>query len=154
MTPIGNRARCRYAFPSAEEPRVVTPAAVEVLGPSQVQGGQQAAAARVPPGVRRPVRGGCVVDWDGLEALVHHALYDLLGWAVGDEGAVVLAEPLLTPRRDREAAAQIMFEVFNVTGLYVQVRAPPGTSAWPGLGHTRVPPLRVSQPLPCPPSAA
>jgi actin-related protein 7 len=105
------KAGYAYAFPSAEEPRVVTPTAVEVLG-----GGAQAAGGRGGVEVRHPVRGGQIEDWDGLESLIHYSLYDLLGWAIGDEGAVVMAEPLLTGRSDREHMAQLMFEVFNVNG--------------------------------------
>jgi actin-related protein len=106
------KAGYAYAFPSAEEPRVVTPAAVEVLGGAAAGSGNRAGGVEV----RHPVRGGVVEDWDGLESLIHYSLYDLLGWAIGDEGAVVMAEPLLTGRADRERMAQLMFEVFNVNG--------------------------------------
>lgn len=41
------------------------------------------------------------------------------GWPVGEEGNLLVAEPLFTGRTDREQLAQLAFEVFNVSGLFV-----------------------------------
>ena len=47
-----------------------------------------------------------------------------LGWQAGDEGNLLLAEPLGTAKLDRELMTQLMFEQFNVSGLFMsdQVR--------------------------------
>ena len=42
-----------------------------------------------------------------------------LGWQPGDEGNLLLGEALGTSRLDRELMTQLMFEQFNVTGLFV-----------------------------------
>ena len=42
-----------------------------------------------------------------------------IGWAAGDEGGLLWCDPILTPRRDRERLASLVFERFNVSGLHV-----------------------------------
>lgn len=142
---------------SPDEPCVRTPCAVYVHEngmPHQANGhGGGSSTYDRPPS--RPVAHGRVVDFDQLESLMHYALYELLGWQVGGEGALVVAEPVLTSRPDRELLCQLLFEVFNVAGAYWQVRgrgakerggggratrpAPPGSCvacplpSWPGM---------------------
>ncbi len=108
--------RAGYAgfFPSEEEPRVRASNAVE---------DHSRLAADGSPHVLRPVQRGEIVDMDSLEALMHHTLYDVLGWELGQEGGIVVAEPLLMSKRCREQMAQLMFEVFNVEGFFCQDQA-------------------------------
>ena len=42
-----------------------------------------------------------------------------LGWQAGDEGNLLLAEAQGTPKVGRETATQLMFETFNVAGLFI-----------------------------------
>jgi hypothetical protein len=64
--------------------------------------------------------GGGIANWDGYEAMLKYVLYDQLGWPVGDEGFVLATEnTTTTSRSDRERVAQIMFESFNVRGMYL-----------------------------------
>eukprot|EP00798_Chlamydomonas_sp_ICE-L_P004670 gene4670-14867_t len=111
------KAGFSYSFPSEEEPRVAIPTIVERTDqpaePSQHQGSN----------VRFPVVKGKIHNFEEIEALTSHVLYDKLGWEVGAEGLVIMSEPVLTSRSDREATAQMMFETFNVEGLYVQDQA-------------------------------
>jgi Actin len=63
---------------------------------------------------------GHVANWDGYEAVLHHIFYKQLGWPVGDEGCVLLtANSLTMMRSDRERLVQMLFEVFNVKGVYL-----------------------------------
>jgi actin-related protein 7 len=113
-TPIGDNVvvidhdddflRAGYCIPE-RDPQVVLPTAVRKPG---------AGSEILRPIARRRVR-----DWDQLEALYAHAFYRQLGWVEGDEGAVLVSEPLFTSRADRERMAQTMFESFNVSGLYI-----------------------------------
>jgi len=41
-----------------------------------------------------PVQRGKLEHPEGLEVLLHSALYDLLGWEDDDEGGLVIVEPL------------------------------------------------------------
>lgn len=158
----GDSVRAGYCYPD-RDPMLVTPTAVRLAG-----GGDDSP-------VLRPVQRGCVTDWDALESIYHHVFYDQvrvlvhesparrtargtevdsdrpsssqLGWTVGDEGAVLVVEPLFTPKvrpivsacapsvpgvtpgcplhntahdqADRERLVQLLFEQFNVAGVYV-----------------------------------
>jgi hypothetical protein len=91
----------------------VTPAAARLAG-----GGDAAPLVR-------PIRRGVVQDWDALESIYHHIFYEQvrrthvsclrrverapercavslphpqLGWVMGEEGSVLVAEPLLTSK--------------------------------------------------------
>lgn len=110
-------------YPSDEEPRVLTPSAVTIEQSSSPGYDSEAAALAAGATVHRPVRGGKIVSWDQFEALVHYMLYELLGWELGKEGNVLMCEPVLTSRTDRETMSQLMFEAFNVSGLFIQDQA-------------------------------
>ncbi len=119
-------------LPSNDEPRVVTPCCVEVRGSnaalpnggtagassSDLEGAEAAAQLR-----RHPVRQGQIEDFDGVEALLHYVLYELLGWPRGDEGSVIVSEPLFTSRASREQLTQLLFETFNASGAFFQDQA-------------------------------
>ncbi|KAJ8458901.1 hypothetical protein OPV22_031827 [Ensete ventricosum] len=70
-----------------------------------------------------PVVRGFIRDWDVMEDLLRHVLYTDLGWEVGDEGQILFAEPLFTPKAIREQLVQLMFETFNVSGFYASEQA-------------------------------
>jgi len=65
-----------------------------------------------------PVVGGIVREcyWLKMERLWRHAFYDRLRIAP-EEHPLLLAEPPLNPRANREKTAQLMFEEFNATAL-------------------------------------
>ena len=46
-----------------------------------------------------------------------------LGWVKGEEGNLLLAEPLFTAKADRERLTQLAFEVFNVSGFFISDEA-------------------------------
>ena len=69
------------------------------------------------------IQEGRITNFDGLENLLHACLYAGLGWQPGKEGYLVIAEPVGTPKLDRERLTQLAFERFNVTGLYIQDQA-------------------------------
>jgi actin-related protein len=63
---------------------------------------------------------GCIKSWDGYEAMLSYIFYKQLGWPVGDEGYVLATENTTTmTRNDRERLTQIMFETFNLKGMYL-----------------------------------
>lgn len=59
-----------------------------------------------------------ITDWDNMETLWHHAIIEELR-VKSDECAVLITEPRLHPKQDREKMTQIMFDTFRVRALYV-----------------------------------
>ncbi|CAO2835318.1 unnamed protein product [Amaranthus hypochondriacus] len=70
-----------------------------------------------------PIVRGFISDWDAMEDLLHHLVYNSLGWEIGNEGHILFADPLLTPKAVRERLVQMMFEKFNVSGFYATEQA-------------------------------
>ncbi|KAL1559217.1 Actin-related protein 7 [Salvia divinorum] len=70
-----------------------------------------------------PVVRGFIRDWDAMEDLLSHVLYTGLGWEIGNEGQILFAEPLATPKAVREQLVQLMFEKFNISGFFASEQA-------------------------------
>lgn len=65
-----------------------------------------------------PIENGIVSDWDALEELLHH-VFDVELKTDSDKQDVLLVEPPHNPKKNREKMAQLMFETFNVGGMYL-----------------------------------
>jgi len=72
--------------------------------------------------VNYPIREGIVANWDNMERLWQRCMFEYLR-CEPEEHYVVLTEPPLNPPENRELTAEIMFETFNVPGLYIAVQA-------------------------------
>lgn len=70
-----------------------------------------------------PIVRGFINDWDAMEDLFNHLVYTSLGWEIGNEGQILFADPLFTPKALRERLVQLMFEKFNVSGFYATEQA-------------------------------
>ncbi|KAI9356730.1 actin-like protein [Zopfochytrium polystomum] len=72
--------------------------------------------------IRYPMSHGIVTDWDDMEKIWHHLYAEELK-TLSEEHPVLLTEAPLNPRHNRETAAQIFFETFNVPALFVSIQA-------------------------------
>lgn len=72
--------------------------------------------------IRYPLEHGIVTDWDDMEKIWHYVYENELKTQPEDH-PVLLTEPPLNPRRNRDIAAQIMFETFNVPALHLSIQA-------------------------------
>jgi actin-related protein 7 len=99
--------------PDAEEPRIITPSLVNVHPRGTRANGT--AGGRI----MRVVQRGSVTSMECLDAMLHYLLYDQLGWEKGEEGSVLFVEPLFVGKSEREQLTQLMFEGYNVSGLYL-----------------------------------
>jgi actin-related protein len=90
--------------------------------------GDDAPLAIIPNAVGRgeqkthPVNYGIITNWDDIEKIWHKMFYDELRVSPKEQ-PVLLAEPPLNPRPHREKMTEIMFETFQVPGLYIENQA-------------------------------
>ncbi|XP_026575685.1 actin-related protein 3B isoform X3 [Pseudonaja textilis] len=69
-----------------------------------------------------PIRHGMVEDWDLMERFMEHVIFKYLRAEPEDHYFLMTEPPLNTPE-NREYLAEIMFESFNIPGLYIAVQA-------------------------------
>eukprot|EP00095_Tigriopus_kingsejongensis_P003157 maker-scaffold791_size96783-snap-gene-0.26 protein:Tk03157 transcript:maker-scaffold791_size96783-snap-gene-0.26-mRNA-1 annotation:"actin-related protein 3" len=72
--------------------------------------------------VKYPVRHGMVEDWDLMEKFMEQCIFKYLR-AEPEDHYFLLTEPPLNTPENREYTAEIMFESFNIPGLYIAVQA-------------------------------
>ena len=72
--------------------------------------------------VNYPIRHGIVENWDNMERYWHRCIFKYLR-CDPEEHNFLLTEPPMNTPENRELTAEIMFETFNVKGLYIAVQA-------------------------------
>ncbi|KAJ3626920.1 hypothetical protein Zmor_004139 [Zophobas morio] len=83
--------------------------------------------------IYNPIRHGIVEDWDLMEKYWEQAIFKYLR-AEPEDHYFLLTEPPLNTPENREYTAEIMFESFNVPGLYIAVQAVLALAAsWPSV---------------------
>ena len=79
------------------------------------------ADAAVGYATKYPIRHGVVEDWDLMERFWEQCIFKYLR-AEPEDHYFLLTEPPLNTPENREYTAEIMFESFNVPGLYIAVQ--------------------------------
>jgi actin-related protein 3 len=69
-----------------------------------------------------PIKHGLIDNWDNMERMWQRCIFKYLR-CEPEEHIFLLTEPPLNPPENREYTAEIMFETFNVPGLYIAVQA-------------------------------
>lgn len=72
--------------------------------------------------IRYPLEHGIVTDWEDMERIWQY-VYEQELKTLSEDHPVLLTEPPLNPRSNREDAAQILFEKFNAPAMYVSIQA-------------------------------
>ena len=67
--------------------------------------------------VKYPINRGIIQDWDSMEKIWEHVLYQLHSYP--EECNVMLTQPIMNPKDQAEKMIQVMFETFNVQGFYI-----------------------------------
>jgi len=84
--------------------------------------GDEATAVSKTYSVTNPVKHGQIEDWSLMERYWQHCIFKYLRCEPEDH-YFLLTEPPLNAPENREYTAEIMFETFNVPGLYIAVQA-------------------------------
>uniref|UniRef100_A0A0K8SC58 Beta-centractin n=1 Tax=Lygus hesperus TaxID=30085 RepID=A0A0K8SC58_LYGHE len=73
--------------------------------------------------LRYPMEHGIVTDWNDMERIWQYVYGNDQLQTFSEEHPVLLTEAPLNPKKNREKAAEIFFESFNVPALYVSMQA-------------------------------
>jgi len=72
--------------------------------------------------IHYPIRHGLIDNWTHMEKVWQHCIFKFLR-SEPEDHYFLLTEPPLNPPENREYTAEVMFETFNVPGLYIAVQA-------------------------------
>jgi actin-related protein len=103
-----------------DEPKFVFPTVV-ARGPNRNYVGNQIQGQTAPLTTKYPIEHGIVTNWDDWEVLIDHAFKQLE--IDPKKHPVLLTEPPLNPKANREKMTQILFEKFEVPAMYVAINA-------------------------------
>ncbi|EGG21389.1 actin-like protein [Cavenderia fasciculata] len=84
--------------------------------------GDEAKANEKTYDINNPIRHGQIQNWTHMEQYWEHCIFKYLRCEPEDH-YFLLTEPPLNAPENREFTAEIMFETFNVPGLYIAVQA-------------------------------
>ena len=82
--------------------------------------GDEAQSKRATLELSYPIKRGIVQNWDDMEKIWHHTFFNEL-CIQPEEHSVLLIQPPMNPKRDKEMKIQIMFENFNVPAFYIAI---------------------------------
>ena len=73
--------------------------------------------------IRYPMEHGIVTDWNDMEKIWQYLYSKDQLQSYPEEHPVLLTEAPLNPARNREKAAEIFFETFNVPAFFISMQA-------------------------------
>lgn len=87
--------------------------------------GDEASAVRNMLQMSYPMENGIVRNWDDMNHLWDYTFKEKLKINEGEFGnhKILLTEPAMNPVKNREKMAQVMFERYGFSGLYVAIQA-------------------------------
>ena len=118
---------CKAGFSGEDTPRAVFPSVIGRLRHRaimvgvdirDVYVGDDALSKRGILSIRYPIQSGIAVNWEDMQSIWSHIFYNELEVSP-EEYPVLLTEPSVNPKANREELTRIMFEAFNVPSLHV-----------------------------------
>ena len=122
---------CKAGFSGEQQPRTVFP---EVVGKPKNPGvligigqkdqyiGEEAQQKRGVLKLSYPIEHGIVKNWDEMQQLWYHTIYNELRVDPAEYGSVLTEAPL-NPKENREKMVRIFFETFKTPTFYVAIQA-------------------------------
>ena len=115
---------CKAGFSIDDQPRVSIPSIVGTPMSQLVNSGrykenyvgEEAKHLHPALDLHRPLKNGLVQDWDLMEKLLDEVYEELR--CESDQYPVLISEPVLNPKSNREEMIQMMFETFHVPAAY------------------------------------
>lgn len=110
-------------FAGDDGPKSIIPAVVgrPTSSGSTVYVGDEALAKKDELTLSYPIQDGIVTNWDDMEEILHHVYEKLL--VSPKEQPLLIMESAQTSKEDREQLAAMLFGVFEVPSIYVDVDA-------------------------------
>jgi actin-related protein 2 len=114
----------RYIFPSMVGRPIIRAeeAIAQGIQIKDVMCGDEAAAIRHSLECKYPVENGIVKDWDDMEHLWNYTFNDKLGINPA-EMKILMTEPAMNPKRNRERLIEVMFEKYGFEGASISIQA-------------------------------
>lgn len=119
---------CKAGFGGDDAPRAVFPSVVGrsrhqgVMRPKGTYVGDEAQSKREILSLNYPIKNGIVSNWDDMEEIWRHTFCKELRVAP-ENHPVLITEPPLNPKSNRETITNIMFENLKVPGMYIAIPA-------------------------------
>ncbi|KAJ1545441.1 Actin- protein 2 [Nowakowskiella sp. JEL0078] len=87
--------------------------------------GDEASAARSSLQISYPMENGIIRNWEDMEHLWDYTFFEKLGLSPEDlhDKKILLTEPAMNPKKNRENMVRIMFEKYKFKAVYVAVQA-------------------------------